>query len=71
MAAYTILAGEGCAGRLTSDRGVARSSLALGLTNRSGLGVPATPSGPDVRTARGQRGQEERYGRGQAPVPAG
>ena len=45
MAAYTILAGEGCAGRFATGRGVARSSLALGLTNRPGLRVPATPSG--------------------------
>lgn len=37
MAAYTILAGEGCAGRFATGRGVARSSLTLGLTNRPGL----------------------------------
>lgn len=42
--AYTRRAGEGCAGRFATDRGVARCSLTLALANRSGLRVPATPS---------------------------
>ena len=42
--AYTFRPGEGCAGRLTSGRGVARQLAALALANRPGLGVPATPS---------------------------
>ena len=40
--AYTRHAGEGCAGRFASGRGVDRPS---GLSNRPGLRVPATPSG--------------------------
>ena len=41
--AYAILAGEGCAGRFATGRGVARSLRSL--ANRPGLRVPATPSG--------------------------
>nr|DAV71020.1 MAG TPA: hypothetical protein [Caudoviricetes sp.] len=44
-------AGEGCAGRLTSGRGVDRSLRSL--SNRPGLGVPATPS--EVGRGRGGR----------------
>lgn len=40
--AYAILAGEGCAGRFATGRGVDRPG---GLSNRPGLRVPATPSG--------------------------
>nr|DAX92673.1 MAG TPA: hypothetical protein [Caudoviricetes sp.] len=47
---YAILAGEGCAGRFATGRGVARPD---GLSNRPGLRVPATSS---VRMARKGRG---------------
>lgn len=40
--AYAILAGEGCAGRFATGRGVDRAGA---LSNRPGLRVPATPSG--------------------------
>nr|DAD85941.1 MAG TPA: hypothetical protein [Phage sp. ct4bw6] len=42
--AYTRHAGEGCAGRFATGRGVGRPA---GLPNRPGLRVPATPSGGD------------------------
>ena len=40
--AYTLHAGEGCAGRFATGRGVDRSLRSL--PNRPGLRVPATPS---------------------------
>ena len=55
---YAILAGEGCAGRLATGRGVGRSLRSL--PNRPGLGVPATPSVRMERQGRGLRTDEAR-----------
>nr|DAJ39972.1 MAG TPA: hypothetical protein [Caudoviricetes sp.] len=43
MAAYTILAGEGCAGRFATGRGVARSSLRSPSRTGPGSGCPLRP----------------------------
>nr|DAR13443.1 MAG TPA: hypothetical protein [Caudoviricetes sp.] len=57
--AYTRHAGEGCAGRFATGRGVGRPD---GLPNRPGLRVPATPSGRGTWGGKALRGPSRRTG---------